>query len=142
MKMDFREPTQSSILHKESLIKEKLFDMHRPCFGYQTENFKHHLGADAGGVGGWVVLGGDFHHITAHQIQTAQPPDQSLSLPCRQAAHFRRSSARRVGRIQPVHIKRYVGGAIADNLAGLIWLSPEAQREVPPAIANWLKERM
>ena len=47
----------------------------------------------------------DFNDITAHQIQTAQSPDQGLCFARRQAADFRCSGARRIYRIEAVHVK-------------------------------------
>src|SRR5207302_8096119 len=85
----------------------------------QTQDIDHHRGADQRGVARLIVGWGYLDHIAPDEVQAPQAAEQPLGLERRDAPDFRRPGARRVHRIEAVHVEGDVGGAVAHHAAGL-----------------------
>ena len=86
----------------------------------KTEQGEHHLRARLGGVGCCVILRRDFDNIGTDNIEPLKAAKNFKRFTRRKTADFRRAGARGIDRIETVDVEGEIGGARADDPAGLL----------------------
>ena len=107
----------------------------------QAQDFVHHRRTDQGGVPGLIVGRGDLDDVTPNQVEAPEPAQQPLRLERSDASDLRGTRARRVHRIETVHVEGNIGRAVPDHSARLRDYSVDADLGDVPLTHRYDLER-